>query len=392
MKIPIMYNVRSVLQRPASTAFTALGIGLVVAVFIGMLALANGFRTALARTGSDENVLVLRKGAGAEMNSAIDRATASLISASPHVKKGADGRPMVSPEVFVVISSPRIGENGLPDSTALANVVVRGISEKAWEVRHNIVVTGGRKPQSGRSEVCVGAKIAGRFAGAKLGDKMRFGGRDWDVVCEFTADGSAFESEVWGENEQLMPVFRGQVFQSLSFRLADPNGFEEAKRALESNKQMTVEARRESDFYVEQSAILGSVLEILAIVITTIMAVGAICGAVNTMYAAVSGRAPEIAVLLTLGFHPRSVLASFVAESAIIATIGGVVGCLIALPVNGVVANTTNWASFSEIAFSFRVTPALLLSGLVFSIVMGVLGGFFPARRAAKMPVVQALR
>jgi putative ABC transport system permease protein len=391
MKIPIMYNVRSVLQRPASTAFTALGIGLVVAVFIGMLALANGFRTALARTGSDNNVLVLRKGADAEMNSSIDRATASLISSSAHVATAADGRPMVSPEVFVVIPIPRV-VNGVPDSGALANVVVRGISEKAWEVRHNVQIRNGRRPQSGRSEVCVGGKIAGRFAGATVGDKMRFGGRDWDVVCEFTAGGSAFESEVWGENEQVMPVFRGQVFQSLSFRLRDPAAFDEAKRALEADKQLQVDAQRESAFYIAQSAILGSILNVLAILITSIMAVGAIFGAVNTMYAAVSGRTPEIAVLLTLGFHPRSVLASFLAESAIIAAIGGLIGCLIALPVNGIVANTTNWASFSEIAFAFRVTPGLLLTGFIFAVVMGVLGGFFPARRAANMPVVQALR
>ena len=392
MKIPIMYNVRSVLQRPASTALTALGIGLVVAVFIGMLALANGFRTALARTGSENNVLVLRKGADAEMNSSIDRATASLISSSPHVAVAADGRPMVSPEVFVVISLPRMGPNAMPDSGALANVVVRGISEKAWDVRHNVRITNGRRPQSGRAEVCIGSKLAGRFAGTRVGDKMRFGGRDWDVVCEFTASGSAFESEVWGENEQFMPVFRGQVFQSLSFRLKDPAAFDEAKRSLEANKQIQVEAHRESAFYVAQSAILGNILEILAILITSIMAVGAIFGAVNTMYAAVAGRTPEIAVLLTLGFHPRSVLASFLAESAIIAAIGGIIGCLIALPVNGIVANTTNWASFSEIAFAFRVTPALLLQGFIFAVVMGVLGGFFPARRAAKLPVVQALR
>lgn len=392
MKIPIMYNVRSVLQRPGSTAFTALGIGLVVAVFIGMLALANGFRAALARTGSDENVLVLRKGADAEMNSSIDRSTASLIAASPHVAQATDGRPLVSPEVFVVISLPRVGEDGRADSAALANVVVRGISDKAWEVRNNVRVRSGRKPTSGRSEVCVGAKISGRFAGARQGDKMRFGGREWDVVCEFTAGGSAFESEVWGENEQLMPVFRGQVFQSLSFRLKDRGAFEEAKRVLEGNKQMQVEAHRESAFYIAQSAILGNILQILAILITSIMAVGAVFGAVNTMYAAVAGRSPEIAVLLTLGFHPRSVLASFLAEAAIIAAIGGVIGCILALPVNGVVANTTNWASFSEIAFSFRVTPGLLLAGFLFAVVMGVLGGFFPARRAARMPVVQALR
>ena len=392
MKIPIVYNWRSVLQRPASTAFTALGIGLVVAVFIGMLALANGFRTALARTGSDRNVLVLRKGADSEMSSGIDRAAASIIASSPHVARAADGRPMVSPEIFVVIPLPRLGPDNKPDSGALANVVVRGISDKAWEVRNNVSITKGRRVQSGRPEVCVGAKLVGRYAGARVGEKMRFGGRDWDVVCEFSAGGSAFESEIWAENEQVMPVFRGQVFQSVSFRLKDPAAFEEAKRALESDKRISVDAHRERDFYVQQSQLLGRILEILAILITSIMAVGAIFGAVNTMYAAVSGRTPEIAVLLTLGFHPRSVLASFLAEAAIIAALGGVIGCLIALPINGIVANTTNWASFSEIAFSFRVTPGLLLRGLIFAVVMGVLGGFFPARRAAKLPVVQALR
>jgi putative ABC transport system permease protein len=392
MKIPIMYNVRSVLQRPASTAFTAVGIGLVVAVFIGMLALANGFRTALARTGSDRNVLVLRKGADSEMSSGIDRAAASIIASVPNAAVAADGRPMVSPEIFVVIPLPRLGPDNKADSGALANVVVRGISDKAWEVRNNVHIKNGRRLQSGHAEVCVGSKVAGRFAGASVGEKIRFGGRDWDVVCEFTARGSAFESEVWAENEQVMPVFRGQVFQSVSFRLKDPAAFEEAKRTLESDKRVSVDAHRESAFYVQQSQLLGSILEILAILITSIMAVGAIFGAVNTMYAAVAGRTPEIAVLLTLGFHPRSVLASFLAEAAIIAAIGGVIGCLIALPINGIVANTTNWASFSEIAFAFRVTPGLLLAGFIFAVVMGVLGGFFPARRAAKLPVVQALR
>jgi putative ABC transport system permease protein len=388
MKIPFIYNARSVLQRPASTAFTAAGIALVVAVFIGMLALANGFRAALARTGSDNNALVLRKGADAELSSGIDRATASLIASSPHVAIGADGKPLVSPEVYVLVPLIRLGG----DSSALGNVVVRGISDKAWEVRANVRVTAGRRPESGRAEICVGSKIAGRFDHTALGDKLRFAGRDWDVVCHFSAGGSSFESEVWGENEQFMPVFRGQVFQSVSFRLKDPAAFEEAKRALEADKQMQVDVHRESTFYVDQSKLLGDILQFLAIVITSIMAVGAIFGAVNTMYASVAGRTPEIAVLLTLGFHPRSVLASFLVESAIIAAIGGVIGCLLALPVNGFVASTTNWVSFSEIAFNFRVTPGLLLAGFTFAVVMGVVGGFFPARRAARMPVVQALR
>ncbi|MBP2647748.1 MAG: MacB-like periplasmic core domain protein [Gemmatimonadetes bacterium] len=387
MKIPITYNLRSMRARPVSTALTALGIALVVAVFIGMLALANGFASALVRTGSDQNVLVLRKGADSEMSSSIDRETASILASVPQAARGGDARAMVSPEVYVVIALGRI-----EDTTGMANVVLRGVSEQAWQVRQNVKVVEGRRPASGKNELCVGAKLVGRFPNTVVGQTMHFAGRPWEVVCHFTAGGSAFESEMWGENEQVMPAMRGQVFQSVSFRLADPGGFEEAKRSLEADKRFTVDVHRESEFYAQQSQLLGSILRILAVLITSIMAVGAIFGAVNTMYAAVSSRMPEIAVLLTLGFRPRSVLASFLIESAIIALIGGVIGCLLALPLNGLVTSTTNWASFSEIAFAFRITPGLLLAGLIFAVVMGMLGGFFPARRASKVPVVQALR
>jgi putative ABC transport system permease protein len=278
------------------------------------------------------------------------------------------------------------------DTNSVSNVVVRGIGEAAWKVRSNLRIVAGEAPRSGRAEVCVGRKMAATFPNTDVGQTLHFGGRDWAVVCQFTAGGSAFESEIWGENEQLMPVFRGEVFQAVSFRLKDPAAFEEAKRSLEGDQRLTVDVHRESRFYAEQSQVLGRILEILAFTITSIMAVGAIFGAVNTMYAAVASRGPEIAVLLTLGFHPRSVLLSFLVESALIALAGGVIGILLALPINGVVTSTTNWASFSEIAFSFRVTPALLLAGLVFAAVMGTLGGFFPAWRAARLPVVQALR
>ena len=388
MKVPLSYNVRSVLQRPVSTAFTALGIGLVVAVFIGMLALANGFRAALTRTGSSQNVLVLRRGADSELSSEMDRQAASIIAASPHIASAGDGRPMVSPEVYVIIPLPRLGA----DTNAVANVVVRGVSPAAWTVRSNLRIVQGRQPESGKAEVCVGEKMARRFDHTAVGGTLRFGGRSWNVVCRFTAAGSAFESEIWGENEQFMPVFRGESFQSVSFRLKDPAAFDDAKRLLEADKRITVDVHRESDFYAKQSQLLGRMLEILAVLITSIMAIGAVFGAINTMYAAVAARSSEIAVLLTLGFHPRSVLASFLAESALIALVGGVIGALLALPINGIVTSTTNWASFSEIAFSFRVTPALLLAGLGFAVVMGLVGGFFPARRAATLPVVQALR
>ena len=388
MKVPLSYNARSLLQRPVSTALTALGIALVVAVFIGMLALANGFRTALTRTGSSQNVLILRRGADSELSSGLDRQASSILSASPHIAAGADGRPLFSPEVYVIIPLPRKGA----DTSSVANVVVRGISSAAWSVRSRIQLEEGRRPESGKAEICVGKKMAGRFDHTAVGDNLRFGGRNWTVACRFSAGGSAFESEIWGENEQFMPVFRGDAFQSVTFRLKDPAAFEEAKRTLEADRRLTVDVHRETDFYAQQSQLLGRILQFLALMITSIMAVGAIFGAINTMYAAVASRSPEIAVLLTLGFHPRSVMASFLAESALIALVGGVIGALLALPINGIVTSTTNWASFSEIAFSFRVSPALLLAGVCFALVMGLIGGFFPARRASKLPVVQALR
>jgi len=385
--IPIVYNVRSVVQRPLSTALTALGVGLVVAVFIGMLALANGFRSALARTGSETNAMVLRKGADSELSSGLGRDVASIIAADPHVATGADGRPLVSPEVYVLIPLGKVF-----DTTQVANVVVRGVSDQAWQVRNHVKITAGQRPTSGRAEVCVGSRLTQRFPHTQVGQTLRFAGRDWNVVCNFSAAGSAFESEIWGENEQFMPVFRGDVFQSITFRLKDPAAFDEAQRSLQADKRMTVDVHRESAFYAQQSQLLSNILSFLAIVITAIMAVGAVFGAINTMYAAVASRAPEIGVLLTLGFKPWTVLVSFLAESAFIALIGGILGCLFALPINGIVTGTTNWSSFSEIAFSFRITPLLLGVGIAFAVLMGVIGGFFPALRAARLQVVQALR
>jgi len=385
--IPIVYNARSMMQRPVSSSFTAVGIALVVAVFIAMLALGQGFRAALARTGSDQNAVVLRKGADSELSSGISRETARLLASSPHIATGADGRPMVSPEVYALIPLPRPR-----DTTSVANVVVRGVSEQVWTVRHHLQVIAGNKPQSGRLEVCVGRKLLGRFEHLEIGGTLRFGGRDWNVVCHFSAGGSSFESEIWAENEQVMPVFRGEFFQSVTFRLTDPGVFDDAKRAIESDPQTQVDVHRESTFYAAQAGIAGAMLSALAIAVTSIMAVGAIFGAVNTMYAAVGSRTPEIAVLLTLGFRPWQVMLSFLAEAVLIATAGAIVGALLALPVNGLVTSTTNWSSFSEIAFSFRITPLLLAIGIAFGVVMGVIGGFFPAWRAARLQVVQALR
>jgi ABC-type lipoprotein release transport system permease subunit len=385
MKIPILYNLRSLRARPTATLTTALGMALVVAVFIGMMALSLGFQTALVKTGSTENLLVLRRGADSELSSGINRDVANAISALPFVAKNADGEPLISPETFVVVGLER--RNG-----GMANVVIRGVSPKAFNVRNGIRITKGRTFRPGSGEIIVGETLVKRIPNTEIGESLRFAGRDWEVVGHFGSGGSSFESEVWGENELFMPVFRGQVFQTIALRMEDPSAFEGVVETLEADPRLAVDAQLEREFYANQGTLLGDILRFLAVFIAGVMAIGAVFGAVNTMYSAVDSRAPEIGVLLALGFKPRSVMASFVVESMLIALLGGLIGCLIALPINGLVTSTTNWNSFSEVAFAFRVTPTLLAAGVVFALVMGVIGGFLPARRAARRPVVEALR
>jgi ABC-type lipoprotein release transport system permease subunit len=385
MKIPILYNLRSLRARPTATLTTALGMALVVAVFIGMMALSIGFQAALVKTGSTENILVLRRGADSELSSGINRDVANAIAALPFVARDSDGEPLISPETFVVVGLER--RNG-----GMANVVIRGVSPKAFDVRNGVRITKGRAFRPGSGEIIVGKTLVKRVPHTEIGESLRFAGRDWEVVGHFEAGGSSFESEVWGENELFMPVFRGEVFQTIALRMEDPSAFEGVVETLEADPRLAVDAQLEREFYANQGTLLGGILRFLAVFIAGVMAIGAVFGAVNTMYSAVDSRAPEIGVLLALGFKPRSVLASFVVESMLIALLGGLIGCLIALPINGLVTSTTNWNSFSEVAFAFRVTPTLLVAGIVFALVMGVIGGFLPARRAAKRPVVEALR
>ena len=386
MKIPVIYNLRSLRQRPVSTLTTALGMALVVGVFVAMMALSNGFRAALVSTGAPENVMLLRTGANQEMYSGIGRPTVSIVSGMPFIAAGEDGRPLVSPETFVVIPLQRIGNAGL------ANVVARGVSQQAFHVRKDVEIVEGRIFRSGAREVVIGANLTRRLPNTAIGDQIEFGGQPWTVVGHFAADGSSFESEIWGENEQFMPVFRGQVFQSVTFRMRDPSAYATIEETLESDSRLSVDAYREDEYYASQSTVLATVLNFFAVFVASVMGIGAVFGAINTMYAAVATRAPEIGVLLTLGFKPRNVLSSFLVEAIFISLLGGLIGCLLVLPINGLVTSTTNWNTFSEVAFAFRITPSLLLSGLVFAVIMGILGGFFPARRAAKSRIVDALK
>lgn len=385
MKIPLIYSVRSVLHRPATSLATALGVAFVVLTFVGMLALANGFRAALISTGRADNVFVLRKGADAEISSSISRDQAAIIRTYPEIAKLPDGRPAATADVYVVVSKARW--NGTE-----THMPVRGVGTEAFAVRDEVKITAGRMFQPGHAEVIVGKGLVGRMRDTNIGDKLRFGQQDFTVVGHFEADGSAYESETWGDAESMMNVFRGPVFQSMTMRLRDAGAFEAIKAKLEKEPRLQLTVKREADFFAEQSNFLGNVLRFIAFFVTIIMAIGAVFGAINTMDAMVATRGREIALLQTLGFKPRSVMTSFLIEAVFLAVVGGLLGCLLSLPINGIQTSTTNWQSFGEITFAFRITPQILAQGMVFAAAMGLVGGFLPARRAAKQVIAAGLR
>jgi len=383
--IPLSYNVRSVLHRPATTAATALGVAFVVLTFVGMRALAQGFQAALISTGRPENAFVLRKGADGEISSGIGRDQASIIRSYPEVARLPDGQPLVSADVYVVVAKPRL--NGTE-----THMPVRGVSAEATAVRDEVRITEGRMFQPGRGEVIVGRGLVGRMRDTRIGDRLRFGHQDFTVVGHFEAGGGAFESEVWGDAESLMDVFRGPVYQSMVLRLVDPASFDAVKARLEGDRRLQVQVKRESEFFAEQSSLLSTVLRFIAIFVSVIMAVGAVFGAINTMDAMVAARSREIALLQTLGFKPHTVLGSFLLESVFVALMGGVLGCLLSLPINGIRTSTTNWQSFGELTFAFSVTPAILVQGLVFAVIMGLVGGLLPAWHASRQTLSAGLR
>ena len=386
MAIPLSYNVRNVFQRPGTTLATVVGIGLTVAILIAAFSLAAGFQQALVETGSADNAIALRKGADSEISSGISRDAANILRAHPEVATTPDGRPLVSPEVVVLINKPRLGLSGS------SNVTVRGVDPEAFLLRDRVRIVDGRMFRPGTDEVVIGQRIARRFRDCAIGDHIRFGQQAFTVVGHFAAGGTGFESEIWGDNKVLMPVFRGEYFQSVTFRMKNPYKFDALKGELESDPRLGIQLKRERVFYADQSSMLSGVIRFAGIFITLIMAVGAVFGAMNTMFASIGARTREVAPLMVLGFSPLAIMSSFLIEAVILALLGGVLGCLLALPINGITTSTTNFSSFSEVAFAFRVTPGALLAGLIFAAAMGLVGGFLPALQAARRPIASSLR
>lgn len=388
MHLPLAYSLRNLWTRRLTTALTAGGMALVVFVFAAVLMLVEGLNQTLVATGSADNVVVIRKAAGTEVQSGIERNQAAIVESLPEVALGEGGIRLASKESVVLISLGKRGSGGAKP----ANVVLRGLSPVGLALRPQVRIVAGRPFAPGSNEVVAGRAIAERFVGAGLGESLRFGGRDWVVVGLFDAGRSAFDSEIWGDADQLMQSFRRPVYSSLIFRLTDGAAFDRVSAALTGDPRLTVEAKREVDFYAEQSEQLANFIRILGLSLSVIFSIGAVIGAMITMYAAVANRVGEIGTLRALGFRRRAVLVAFLAEAVVLALLGGVAGLALASLMQFFSISTMNWQSFAELAFSFTLTPAIAAKSLVFALVMGVVGGVLPAARAARLNIVEALR
>jgi putative ABC transport system permease protein len=384
--IPISYSVRNLWTRRLTTVLTASGMALVVFVFAAILMLAEGLRKTLVETGSYDNVIVIRKGSNSEVQSGVSRYQASIIETEPETAIGANGQPLVAKEMVVLITLPKRATN------SPSNVVIRGTGSSSLTLRPQVRLVAGRMPRAGSSEIVAGRSIAERFKGGGIGETLRFGMRDWRVVGIFDAGNTGFSSEIWGDAVQLMQAFRRPAYSSVIFKLRDPAEFETVKKKIENDPRLTLEAKRENQYYLDQSKMMAKFLRILGMSLTIIFSLGAIIGAMITMYSAVATRTGEIGTMRALGFKKISVLGAFMMEALFLGLIGGCVGLFLASFLQLLTISTMNFQTFSELAFSFALTSDIVWKGLGFSLVMGFIGGVLPAVRASRMNIVESLR
>ncbi|MCG3155461.1 MAG: hypothetical protein DKINENOH_02067 [bacterium] len=387
MKIPLSYSFRNLWTRRLTTVLTLSGVALVVFVFVAALMLSEGLRQTLVATGVDDNAIVIRRASQAEVQSAIARDQANIIKTQPEVALDSNGKPQSTSDVVVLISLPKRSNN------EPTNVVVRGTSPEGLSLRaQQVKLVEGRMFAPGLQELIVGKSLQQRFQNCEIGSTLRMGGTDWQVVGVFDGGRTGFDSEIWGDAEVIMPAWRRQMYSSVTVRLRDPQQFEALRQRLESDPRMVVDVKREKQYYDEQSKFMAIFINVLGTVVTFIFSFGAMIGAMITMYAAVSNRTQEIGTLRAVGFRRRSVLSAFLIESVLLAVLGGIVGLLLSSLLQFISISTTNWNTFSELAFSFKLSPFIVMQALIFSLLMGLVGGFLPAVRASRLKIVEALR
>jgi putative ABC transport system permease protein len=387
MAIPIVYNMRSVRARWVSAIVAILGIAGTVGVFIAMLSLARGFKATVVSSGSPDNAIVRRAGSTGEMDGTVPLEQVRVVQDAPGIAREGD-QPLVSPEVVVIAAFP------LKATGTDANVQVRGVSPEALKVRPKVRMIQGRFFGAGLNELIVGRNVPGTYAGLNLGDTVKFGGGTWQVVGVFDAGGSAFDSEVWCDAHILSQVYKRpeNIFSSVTVHLVTPASLTTLKDSLVADPRMTVSVEREIDYYEKQSRGLTTLITVLGTMVAAIMGIGAVFGALNTMYSAVAERSREIATMRAIGFGAGAVVVSFIIEALLISLLGGLLGCVAVLPLNGFTTSAMNWQTFSHLAFAFRITPILLGVGILFALLMGLVGGVPPAIRAARRPIAFALR
>ena len=384
--IPFSYVARNLWVRRVTTSLTAGGMALVIFVFTVVLMMSEGIRATLVATGQPDNVLVLRKGAGAEINSGISRDQAAIISSLPGIATNRDGELLISKEPVVLNNLPK-RSNGKP-----SNVTLRGTSVLGLELRPQVKMIEGRMFRPGTSEIIAGRSISQGFRGTSLGETLRFAQRDWVVVGIFDSGKTGFDSEIWGDSEQMMAAFRRNAYSTIVFRLNDLTATDNLQAAIKNDPRLQIEAKPEIQFYAEQSEALATFIRILGLSLSVIFSIGATVGAMITMFAAVAQRVGEIGALRALGFRRSAVLVAFLSESLLLSLVGGVVGLFAASWMQTVDISTTNFQTFSELAFQFKLTGEIILQTIMFSLVMGFIGGFIPAWRASRMKIVDCLR
>lgn len=386
MKLILLYSFRNLVRRKLTTTLTALGMALVIFVFSAVLMLSEGLKKTLVKTGTRNNVVVIRKSAGSEVQSGVDKDQARIIEVLPEIALSDEGKRMVAKELVVLIGLTKKGTD------KLSNVVIRGIMEMSMPLRSQAKLKEGKMIKWGSNEIVVGTKIAENFDGVQIGSVLNFGQRQWRVVGIFDGGTTGFSSEIWADVEQLKQAFRRPNYSSMIFKISNSRDFEILKERLEKDPRLTVEVKTEIQYYEDQSAMMAKFIKVLGVSMTLVFSIGAILGAMITMYSAVAQRKNEIGTLRALGFQRSTILTAFLVESLLLSFIGCFFGLFLSSFLQLYTISTMNWQTFSELAFSFTLTPKIILQSIIFSIVMGTLGGLVPALKASRQKIVDALR